>query len=92
MGLNLATSPYKCLFYLPFPSSLTMSSSSRSLLVLAAATAAVFLLASSASAKKEASLNDKVAQLVDLSTKRSVIRLNGNKFRDYVRNAPRNYR
>ena len=32
--------------------------------------------------KKEAnSLNDKVQQLIDLSTKRSVIRLNGNKFK-----------
>lgn len=43
--------------------------------------------------KKETgkSLEEKVSQLMDLSAKRSVIRLNGNKFRDLVRNAPRNY-
>ena len=45
-----------------------------------------------ASKKKEgAALAEKVQQLVDLSAKRPVIRLNGNKFRDYVRNSPRNY-
>merc|ERR1739844_471100 len=37
------------------------------------------------------SLSDKVQQLVDSTAKRPVIRLNGNKFRDYVRSAPRNY-
>merc|ERR1711971_1459901 len=37
------------------------------------------------------SLSDKVQQLIDSTAKRPVIRLNGNKFRDYVRNAPRNY-
>lgn len=42
--------------------------------------------------KKDAtSLNEKVHQLMDSSAKRSVLRLNGNKFKDYVRNAPRNY-
>merc|ERR1711953_713297 len=47
---------------------------------------------SQASKKKEAAaLAEKVQQLVDLSAKRPVIRLNGNKFRDYVRNSPRNY-
>ena len=47
---------------------------------------------SQASKKKEAAgLSEKVQQLVDLSAKRPVIRLNGNKFRDYVRNSPRNY-
>merc|ERR1719219_745819 len=45
-----------------------------------------------ANKRKEANqLADKVGQLVDLSTKRSVLRFNGNKFRDYVRNSPRNY-
>lgn len=45
-----------------------------------------------ASKKKEGvSLAEKVQQLVDSSAKRPVLRLNGNKFRDYVRNAPRNY-
>merc|ERR1719221_1627327 len=36
-------------------------------------------------------LNEKVEQLMDLSAKRPVIKLNGNKFRDYVKGAPRNY-
>ena len=54
--------------------------------------AAILVFPDAVEAKKEASLNDKVHQLLDLSAKRSVIRLNGNKFRDYVRNAPRNYR
>ena len=47
---------------------------------------------SAASKKKETiPLGDKVGQLVDLSLKRSVLRLNGNKFRDYVKNSPKNY-
>jgi len=42
--------------------------------------------------KKDAGgLADKVSQLVDLSTKKSVIKLNGNKFRDFVKSSPRNY-
>jgi len=43
--------------------------------------------------KKDASnvLNDKVDQLMDLTAKRPVIKLNGNKFRDFVKSAPRNY-
>jgi len=45
----------------------------------------------SASDKKKDALADKVSQLVDLSTKKSVIKLNGNKFRDFVKSAPRNY-
>ena len=45
-----------------------------------------------ASKRKEANqLAEKVGQLADLSTKRSVLRFNGNKFRDYARNGPRNY-
>ena len=36
-------------------------------------------------------LGEKVQQLIDLTAKRSVLRLNGNKFRDFVRNSPRNY-
>ena len=45
----------------------------------------------SASDKKKDALADKVSQLVDLSTKKSVIKLNGNKFLDFVKSAPRNY-
>ena len=41
--------------------------------------------------KDSVSLGEKVQQLIDSSAKRPVIRLNGNKFRDYVRNSPRNY-
>ncbi|TRY75133.1 hypothetical protein TCAL_00665, partial [Tigriopus californicus] len=54
---------------------------------------AVVPLAIGQTKKKESgkSLDEKVSQLMDLSAKRSVIRLNGNKFRDLVRNAPRNY-
>lgn len=53
---------------------------------------ATVLCLSSAEKKKDAGgLADKVSQLVDLSTKKSVIKLNGNKFRDFVKSAPRNY-
>ncbi|XP_052866266.1 tumor suppressor candidate 3 isoform X1 [Anopheles cruzii] len=37
------------------------------------------------------SLSDKVQQLLDMNTKRPVLRFNGNKFRDFVKSAPRNY-
>jgi len=36
-------------------------------------------------------LDEKVQQLMDWSFKRSVIRLDGNKFRAYVKAPPRNY-
>jgi oligosaccharyltransferase complex subunit gamma len=51
--------------------------------------ASVFAVTLVTSAKKDSgdALADKVQQLMDLSAKRPVI----NKFRDYVRNAPRNY-
>ena len=56
----------------------------------------IFLFAAAAQAAKKDSgsgnaLNEKVEQLMDLSAKRPVIKLNGNKFRDYVKGAPRNY-
>ena len=51
---------------------------------------ALFVLVTAADKKNDA-LADKVSQLVDLSTKKSVIKLNGNKFRDFVKSAPRNY-
>lgn len=54
----------------------------------------ITLLTSGSEAKpgKEVNvLGEKVQQLMDLTAKRSVLRLNGNKFRDYVRNSPRNY-
>merc|ERR1712165_294009 len=55
-------------------------------------TAAVAYGQNGGSKRKEANqLADKVGQLVDLSAKRSVLRFNGNKFRDYVKGAPGNY-
>ena len=36
-------------------------------------------------------MDEKVEQLMDWSSKRSVIRLDGNKFRAYVKSPPRNY-
>jgi len=55
----------------------------------------LLLLAYGAEAQKKkdgaTSLGDKVGQLMDLSAKRPIIKLNGNKFRDYVKNSPRNY-
>jgi len=53
-----------------------------------------FLVFAVQAAKKEGSnnaLSEKVEQLMDLSAKRPVIKLNGNKFREYVKGAPRNY-
>ena len=60
------------------------------LLVLALFTL-VLALANAEKKKDAGGLADKVSQLVDLSTKKSVIKLNGNKFRDFVKSAPRNY-
>ncbi|XP_066992034.2 tumor suppressor candidate 3 [Anabrus simplex] len=36
-------------------------------------------------------LSDRVQQLMDMNLKRSMLRFNGNKFRDYVKATPRNY-
>ncbi|KAK7503814.1 hypothetical protein BaRGS_00004937 [Batillaria attramentaria] len=41
--------------------------------------------------KKEESLGDKVQQLTEWNNKKSIIRLNGDKFRQYVKTPPRNY-
>jgi len=52
------------------------------------------LLLTVEAAKKEGAsnvLNEKVEQLMELSAKRPVIKLNGNKFREFVKGAPRNY-
>jgi len=66
-----------------------MRSQQRLLVLLLAATLAGLALAQK---KKDSSaLADKVAQLTDLSARRTVIKLNGNKFRDFVKSAPRNY-
>ena len=36
-------------------------------------------------------LGDKVKQLMEWSTKKSVVRMDGNKFKTYLKNSPRNY-
>lgn len=36
-------------------------------------------------------LNERFQQILDMSSKRTVIKLNGNKYRDLVRTSPRNY-
>jgi len=41
--------------------------------------------------KSGLTLSDKVQNLVDLSYKKSLLRFNGQKFREYIKNPPRNY-
>lgn len=55
--------------------------------------ALLFLQGSSAAKKKESGggLADRVEQLTDLANRKPVIRLNGRKFNDLVKGAPRNY-
>ncbi|XP_065839524.1 tumor suppressor candidate 3-like [Oscarella lobularis] len=60
---------------------------------------AILLLASAATAAKKSSgakkdtskIDAKVRQLVDWNNRKAIIRLNGDKFREYVKNPPRNY-
>ena len=40
---------------------------------------------------KASGLNERFQQIMDLSSKRTVIRLNANKYRELVRTSPRNY-
>ncbi len=60
-------------------------------LALLVASAALLAPAPAFGAAKKDSLTDKVQQLTDMTAKRSLVRLNGNKFRDFVRQSPRNY-
>jgi len=41
--------------------------------------------------KSPQSLNEKVQTLLDMNAKRSVLKLNGQKYKDFVKSAPRNY-
>lgn len=41
--------------------------------------------------KPGSSLNERVQQLTDLASKKSVLRFNGNKFKEFVKATPRNY-
>jgi oligosaccharyltransferase complex subunit gamma len=43
------------------------------------------------SRKQGLSLAERVQQLTDMSNKKAVLRLNGNKFREYIKAAPRSY-
>merc|ERR1712038_1760641 len=70
---------------------LTMQSSLRLGIMVAAALVLGAALVSSAKKESGDALADKVSQLMDLSAKQPVIKLNGNKFKDFVRSAPRNY-
>ena len=36
-------------------------------------------------------MGEKVQQLLDWNSKKSVLRLNGHKFKEYIKNSPRNY-
>ena len=69
----------------------TMQSSMRLGIMVAAALVLGAVLVSSAKKESGDALADKVSQLMDLSAKRPIVKLNGNKFKDFVRNAPRNY-
>lgn len=46
---------------------------------------------SQAKVKGSQTLAEKVQQLLDMNAKRPVMRFNGNRFRDFVKSAPRNY-
>lgn len=55
----------------------------------------IFLLTTYADGQKNKAsgftLNEKVQQLTDWNSKKAILRLNGHKFKEYVKNAPRNY-
>merc|ERR1711963_987847 len=70
---------------------ITMQSSLRLGIMVAAALVLGAALVSSAKKESGDALADKVSQLMDLSAERPVVKLNGNKFKDFVRSAPRNY-
>lgn len=50
-----------------------------------------FTLSIAVQKKKEDSMSERVQQLVEWNSKKSIIRLNGDKFRQYVKSTPRNY-
>lgn len=74
-----------------FPTSGDNMASSRGLWFISGVLFCALISASAVPKKKEAVLDEKVAQLMDWSSKKSVIRLDGNKFRAYVKAPPRNY-
>ncbi|XP_063222730.1 tumor suppressor candidate 3 [Bacillus rossius redtenbacheri] len=60
-------------------------------LLLIFMTCAVQLSLEQVRRKDGLSLGDRVQQLTDMTVKKSILRFNGNKFRDYVKATPRNY-
>ncbi|KAK3099792.1 hypothetical protein FSP39_009717 [Pinctada imbricata] len=67
-----------------------MASTGKTLLLILSIFIAVSLI-DSVIKKKEDSLNDKVQQLMEWNNKKSVIKLNGDKFKQYLKTSPRNY-
>lgn len=62
------------------------------ILVVLALICCLFHYTNSQSRTKSATtLGEKVQQLLDLNSKRSVMRFNGQKFKDFVKSSPRNY-
>ncbi|XP_077297336.1 oligosaccharide transferase gamma subunit [Arctopsyche grandis] len=59
--------------------------------LMAAATLFATPTYAQARVKTPSSVETKVQQLTELASKKPIIRFNGNKFRDYVKSAPRNY-
>nr|CAI5870344.1 unnamed protein product [Callosobruchus analis] len=51
----------------------------------------VYICVNGQSRRQSYSLGERVQQLTDMAGKRSVLRFNGNKFRDFVKASPRNY-
>ncbi|EDW11472.1 tumor suppressor candidate 3 [Drosophila mojavensis] len=51
----------------------------------------IFVAAQSKQQKSGLSLSEKVQNLVDMNMKKPLLRFNGAKFREYVKNTPRNY-
>lgn len=58
---------------------------------LTACICALICISAAVPKKKDSVLSERVETLMDWSNKKSVIRMDGNKFRQYLRTAPRNY-
>lgn len=68
-----------------------MATSSLRLIFLVGHIFALVVFSTAVPKKKEVLLEDRVAQLTDWNNKKSVIKFDGNKFRQYVKSTPRNY-
>ena len=65
--------------------------SNMSLKLFTVALAIIFTFVDGVQKPKEQQLSDKVQQLTEWNLKRPVIRMNGEKFRQYLTQPPRNY-